>query len=70
MDRPPLHYQTIIDLADGIRKGDITSTELVQYLLDRIESLDGQLNAFRLRCPEHALEQAAAADKEQKGAQP
>ena len=64
MDRPPLHYQTITDLADGIRKGDITSTELVQYLLDRIESLDGQLNAFRLRCPEHALEQAAAADRQ------
>ena len=64
MDRPPLHYQTITDLADGIRKGDITSTELVQYLLDRIESLDGQLNAFRLRCPEQALEQAAAADRQ------
>ena len=64
MDRPPLHYQTITDLADGIRKGDITSTELVQYLLDRIESLDGQLNAFRLRCPERALEQAAAADRQ------
>jgi aspartyl-tRNA(Asn)/glutamyl-tRNA(Gln) amidotransferase subunit A len=64
MDKPPLHYQTITDLADGIRKGDITSTELVQYLLDRIESLDGQLNAFRLRCPEHALEQAAAADRQ------
>ena len=64
MDRPPLHYQTITDLADGIRKGDINSTELVQYLLDRIESLDGQLNAFRLRCPEDALEQAAAADRQ------
>jgi len=64
MDRLPLHYQTITDLADGIRKGDITSTELVHYLLDRIESLDGQLNAFRLRCPEHALEQAAAADRQ------
>jgi aspartyl-tRNA(Asn)/glutamyl-tRNA(Gln) amidotransferase subunit A len=63
MDKPPLHYQTITDLADGIRKDDITSTELVQYLLNRIESLDGQLNAFRLRCPERALEQAAAADR-------
>ena len=64
MDRLPLHYQTITDLADGIRKGDFTSTELVQYLLDRIESLDGRLNAFRLRCPERALEQAAAADRQ------
>ncbi len=64
MDRLPLHYQTITDLADGIRKGDFTSTELVQYLLDRITSLDGQLNAFRLTCPEQALEQAAAADRQ------
>ncbi len=64
MDRLPLHYQTITDLADGIRKGDFTSTELVQYLLDRIKSLDGRLNAFRLTCPERALEQAAAADRQ------
>ena len=62
MDKPPLHYQTIADLADGVRKGGITSTQLVQNFLDRIKSMDGQLNAFRLRCPEHALEQAAAAD--------
>jgi len=64
MDNPPLHYQTITDLADGIRKGEITSTQLVQNLLDRIKSLDGQLNAFRLKCPERALEQAAAADRQ------
>ena len=64
MDKPPLHYQTITDLADGIRKGDMTSTQLVQNYLDRIKSLDGQLNAFRLTCPERALEQAAAADRQ------
>ena len=43
MDKPPLHYQTITDLADGIHKGDMTSTQLVQNYLDRIKSLDGQL---------------------------
>ena len=64
MDKPPLHYQTITDLADGIHKGDMTSTQLVQNYLDRIKSLDGQLNAFRLTCPERALEQAAAADRQ------
>ena len=64
MDKPPLHYQAITDLADGIRKGDMTSTQLVQNYLDRIKSLDGQLNAFRLTCPERALEQAAAADRQ------
>jgi aspartyl-tRNA(Asn)/glutamyl-tRNA(Gln) amidotransferase subunit A len=64
MDRLPLHYQTITDLADGFRKGEMTSTRLVQNLLDRIKSLDGRLNAFRLTCPERALEQAAVADRQ------
>jgi len=64
MVNPPLHYQTITDLAYGIRKGEITSTQLVQDLLSRIKSLDGQLNAFRLTCPERALEQADAADRQ------
>jgi aspartyl-tRNA(Asn)/glutamyl-tRNA(Gln) amidotransferase subunit A len=64
MDRLPLHYQTITDLAHGIRKGEMTSTQLVQNLLDRIKSLDGRLNAFRLTCSERALEQSAAADRQ------
>ena len=64
MNRPPLHYQTITDLADGIRKSEITSTQLVQNLLDRIKSLDGELKAFKLTCPERALEQAAVADRQ------
>ncbi len=66
MDRPPLHYQTITDLAQGLRKGEITSTQLVQNSLVRIKSLDGQLNAFRLMCPERALEQARAADRQRR----
>ena len=64
MDRLPLHYQSITELAGSIRKGEITSTQLVQNLLDRISKLDGHLNAFRLRCPERAMEQAAAADRQ------
>ncbi len=64
MNKPSLHYQTITDLADGMRRGEITSTRLVQDLLDRIKSLDGQLNSFRLTCPERALEQAQAADRQ------
>jgi aspartyl-tRNA(Asn)/glutamyl-tRNA(Gln) amidotransferase subunit A len=62
MDKLPLHYQPITELADRIRKGEITSTQLTENLLGRIDSLDGQLNAFKLLCPEQALEQARAAD--------
>ena len=64
MDHPPLHFQTIAGLAQSLRTGEITSTQLVQNSLDRIQSLDGQLNAFRLVCPERALEQAQAADRQ------
>ena len=67
MDKSPLHYQTITDLADSIRKGEITSTRLTENLLDRIDSLDDRLNAFKLLCPEQALEQARAADQELNG---
>jgi aspartyl-tRNA(Asn)/glutamyl-tRNA(Gln) amidotransferase subunit A len=63
MEKLPLHYQPITDLADGIRKGEITSTQLTENLLDRIDSLDGRLNAFKLLCPEQALEQARGADQ-------
>jgi len=64
MNKLPLHYQTITDLADSLRKGEITSTHLIEKLLDRIDSLDGQLNAFKLTCPEKAIEQARAADQD------
>jgi len=64
MEKLPLYYQTITDLADSIRKGEITSTRLTENFLDRIDSLDGRLNAFKLLCPEQALEQARAADQE------
>jgi aspartyl-tRNA(Asn)/glutamyl-tRNA(Gln) amidotransferase subunit A len=64
MDKSPLHYQTLTDLADRIRKGEITSTQLTENILGRIDSLDGRLNAFKLLCPDLALEQARAADQE------
>ena len=63
MEQLPLHYQTIPNLADMMRQGQITSTQLVQHFLDRITSLDGRLNAFRLTCPERALAQAQEADR-------
>jgi len=64
MDNFPLHYQTLTDLADRIRKGEITSTQLTENILGRIDSLDGRLNAFKLLCPDLAIEQARAADQE------
>lgn len=62
MDEKNLHYENIVDLASGIRKGEFSSTELVEYFLDRIAALEDNLNAFQRVCPERALEQARAAD--------
>lgn len=63
MDKTNLHYGNIIHIAGRIRKGEISSTELVEYLLARIESLDDKLNAFQLLCNESAIEQARSADQ-------
>ena len=62
MENLPLHYQTITELAEAIRNGEISSTRLTENILARIDSLDGRLNAFKLLCPDQALEQAREAD--------
>jgi amidase len=58
--------QTITELAQALRRGEITSLELVQQFLDRIESIDRQgpaLNSILETNPE-ALEIAATLDRE------
>ncbi len=58
-----LHSLTIHEALDGLRKSDFSSVELTQALLDRIEQLDGTINAFLTVTAERALADAAAADK-------
>ena len=62
MENTPLHYQTISELSQRIRKGDISSVELTEQLLQRINDLNPALNAYRLVCRERALEAAKAMD--------
>jgi aspartyl-tRNA(Asn)/glutamyl-tRNA(Gln) amidotransferase subunit A len=58
-----MNYQTIIELAKSIRKGQLSSLQLVENCFSRIETLDQKLNAFHLLCKESALEQARSADR-------
>jgi len=58
----PLHYRTIAELGDLLRKGDITSLELTEHFISRISRVEGKLNAFRLQCVESALGRAKLAD--------
>ena len=47
---------------DKIRKGEITSEELVQDCLDKIEQIDGEIEAWAYLNPDYALEQACKLD--------
>ena len=57
-----LAFRSATDLAQLIRKGEISSVELTQHYIDRIERLDGDINAVVVRTFERALEDARAAD--------
>src|SRR5207249_868979 len=54
-----LLFRPATELADLVRLGEVTSRELVEAALARIEALDGDLNAFTLVDSDGAL---AAAD--------
>ena len=63
MNEENLNYRTIPELAESIRKGEVSSVQLVEHCFSRIETLDQKLNAFHLVCKESAMEQARAADR-------
>lgn len=62
-----MHRKTIAQLAEGLRSGEFTSTELTGACLERIRRLDPALNAFVTVSEEHALSAAQAADAERAG---
>ena len=63
MTTPPLHYQTLTELAALIRRRDITAVELAEHFIARINRLDDTLNAYRLKCTERAMDRAKMADR-------
>ena len=58
-----LHHLTLADLGSRLREGELSPVELTETLLDRVEALNGGLNAFRLVCRERALAEARAAEE-------
>lgn len=60
---PELNQLNAIDAARGIREGMFTSEQLVQSCLDQIQAADEMVRAWAFLDPEHALNQARAADK-------
>ncbi|MDT8419394.1 MAG: Asp-tRNA(Asn)/Glu-tRNA(Gln) amidotransferase subunit GatA [Desulfuromonadales bacterium] len=55
--------QTIHQLAQRLASGEITSVELTEAFLQRIEKTDQEINSYITVCPDAALADAAAADK-------
>jgi amidase len=63
MDSTELAFSGIVRQAAVVRAGDVSSRELVELYLERIERLDPKLNAFRTVMAEKALADADAADR-------
>jgi amidase len=63
MDDGDLAFAGIARQAELIRSGEVSSRELVELYLSRIERLDPQLNAYRTVYAERALAEADTADR-------
>jgi amidase len=62
MERDELAFAGVARQAELIRDGEVSSRELVELYLERIERLDPQLNALRTVMAERALVDAQQAD--------
>ena len=58
-----LYELTIHEAHELLRKGEISSVELTEALIDRIVEVDNQIKAYITLTPELALEQAREADE-------
>lgn len=61
-----LYEQTIHSLHDKRSQGEVTTVEIVQSVLDRIEATEKQLSSFLYLSGDKALEEAAAVDQKLK----
>lgn len=58
-----MHEKTLAQLSQALHSKSISSVELTEHYLKRIEQFDGALNSFITVAPELALSQAKAADQ-------
>ena len=57
-----LYQMTAHQLHEMLLRKEVTSREITESVLKRVEEVEGRVNAYLTRTPELALEQAAAAD--------
>ena len=53
-----MHTKSLSELSTSLHNGDISSVELTQHYLDRINAHNTELNAFITVSEDHALQQA------------
>jgi aspartyl-tRNA(Asn)/glutamyl-tRNA(Gln) amidotransferase subunit A len=57
-----LHYLTVHELGDLLQRREVSAVEVTEAMLERIEAVDGRVQAYLTRTAEEALEQARAVD--------
>lgn len=62
----PLTDLSLTEIQSALRKGEISSRELTQAVLDRIAAVDGKLHSFLHVAADSALAQADAADEKRR----
>jgi amidase len=67
VDKVDLAFAGLAKQAELIRAGDVSSRELVEMYLERIERLDPQINSYRVVMSERALADADQADARRRG---
>jgi len=65
-----LHALGLAEAAAGIRDGRLSSVELVGDCLERIDKVDGDIEAWAFLDRDHAMQQALAADDRRKQGKP
>ena len=58
-----MHEKTLAELSQALQSKTLSSVELTQHDLKRIETFDGKLNSYITVSPDLALTQAKAADE-------
>ena len=58
MPERPLHEWTATEAVAALRGRDVSPTELVEAAIERIEAVDGEVNALPIRCFDRARAQA------------
>ena len=64
VDREPLHYLSLTEVARLVESREISPVELTQMMLDRIDTLDARLHSYATVMADHALAAALVAERE------